>query len=103
CLDIFFPPVWQSIYCGCNPPPAPSGGTHESTQTQITWNWNSVAGADGYKSNTVNDYSGAADHGTNLSRLQSGLSCDSPYTLYVWAYTHVCGPSEPLVLTHSTD
>jgi len=85
----------------CEAPPAPTQGTHTPAETQIQWNWNSSAGADGYKYNTVNDYSTATDIGTSTTYTQEGLVCGTPYTLYVWAYNE-CGASDVLVLNEST-
>src|SRR5262249_15714278 len=86
CLEIFISPVWQSIYCGCSAPAAPASSVNSATSSQITWNWNTVSGSTGYKYSTINDYSNAFDNGVNTSYTQTGLSCNTPYTLYVWAY-----------------
>jgi uncharacterized protein (TIGR02145 family) len=82
-------------------PASPVAGTHTSTTSAITWNWNSVAGALGYKWNTTNDYSTATDMGTALTKTESGLTCATTYTRYVWAYT-ACGVSTPVTLTKAT-
>jgi len=68
------------------PPTAPSTASHTAAKTEIVWNWNSVAGASGYKYHTANDYANATDNGTSTTFTQSGLSCETSYTLYVWAY-----------------
>jgi len=102
CLEIFIPPVWQNIYCGCNPPAAPSMGVHEPSADAISWNWQSQPGVDGYKYSTSPSYASATDVGTSNSYIQSGLNCATSYTLYVWAYSD-CGPSQnPLMLVQST-
>jgi uncharacterized protein (TIGR02145 family) len=64
----------------------PTSGTHVPTQTQITWNWNTVNGATGYKWNTVNNYATATDIGTATAKVETGLTCATAYTRYVWAY-----------------
>lgn len=101
CFETFIPPIWQSVFCGCNAPIMPTAGSNTATQTQITWNWASVNGATGYKYNTVNNYSSAIDNGNVLSFTQTGLVCGTNYTLYIWAYSD-CGVSSELTLTHST-
>ncbi|NTW32975.1 MAG: hypothetical protein HGB12_10165 [Bacteroidetes bacterium] len=83
-------------------PAAPTAGTITHTGVQIVWNWNSVTGASGYKYNTNNNYSGATDIGTNTSYIQSGLSCNTPYTLYVWAYNACGGNTTAATLTQTT-
>src|SRR5687768_3240383 len=78
CLEIFIGTVWQSIFCGCDQPPAlPAAGTHSPSQTQITWSWNVISGATGYKWSTANIYSSASDVGTSLNYIQTGLTCNS--------------------------
>jgi len=82
-------------------PAAPAAGVNSVTQTGITWHWNSLPNASGYKYNTANDYSGAVDNGTSLSYAQSGLVCNTSYTLYVWAYNS-CGASQPATFNQTT-
>ncbi|MCC6600267.1 MAG: hypothetical protein IT223_06295 [Crocinitomicaceae bacterium] len=85
-----------------NPLPiAPSSGTHVPSENQIVWNWNNVAGATAYYWNTVNNFSSATNIGQNTSYTQTGLICNSSYTLYVWCTT-ACGDSSPLTLSQST-
>ena len=85
-----------------NPPASPVQGTHIPSQTQIIWNWNMVIyGAAGYKWNTVNDYSTATDMFSYTSKTETGLTCNTAYTRYVWAYG-TCGVSAPTILTSST-
>ncbi|MFW5805167.1 MAG: FISUMP domain-containing protein, partial [Bacteroidales bacterium] len=83
-------------------PSTPTAGTHVSGEEQIEWNWNSVADADGYAYNTVDDYSGATDNGTSTSYTQTGLDCETSYTLYVWAY-NACGESSSVSMSETTD
>jgi len=84
-----------------NPPASPVASTHVPSITQIVWNWNSVAGATGYKWNTINDYATAIDIGTNLSKTETGLICNTAYTRYVWAYS-ACGISTVTILNQTT-
>jgi len=82
-------------------PATPTAGTHVSSQTQIVWNWNTVSGATGYKYNTVNNYATATDNGVFTTWTQTGLTCNTAYTLYVWAYNG-CGNSSSLQLSQTT-
>jgi uncharacterized protein (TIGR02145 family) len=84
------------------PPPSPVSGTHSASETEIVWSWNSVPEATGYRWNTVNNYGSAMDLGNTLSRTESGLSCNTSYTRYVWAYS-ACGTSGSVILTQSTN
>ncbi len=83
-------------------PPTPDEGTHVPSQTQIVWNWNASVGATGYKYNTVNNYATAIDNGTSNTYTQTGLTCNTAYTLYVWAYNE-CGNSTVVQLTQPTN
>jgi uncharacterized protein (TIGR02145 family) len=82
-------------------PNAPTEGTHVAGETQIEWNWNSVAGAAGYKWNTTNDYATATDMATATTKTETGLTCGTSYSRYVWAYNS-WGNSTPLTMTRST-
>ncbi len=82
-------------------PPAPTAGTNTPSKIQILWNWNTVSGASGYKYNTVNNYSTATDNLLGISYPQSGLTCNTSYTLYVWAYNS-CGNSTATMLIQTT-
>jgi len=83
------------------PPEAPSEGTHLPSLDQIIWNWNSVEGATGYKWSTEVNYETALDMGTGSTKTETGLTCGTPYTRYVWAYNNA-GHSAPTTLTQST-
>jgi uncharacterized protein (TIGR02145 family) len=85
--------------CGSVQPPAI--GTHESSQTNIIWNWNPVPGATGYKWSTVNQYATATDMGTQTTKMEGGLTCSTAYTRFVWAYS-ACGESTATTLNKST-
>jgi uncharacterized protein (TIGR02145 family) len=82
-------------------PTTPTAGTHIAGENQIEWHWNTVDDADGYKYNTVNDYTSATDNGTSTSYTQTSLACETNYTLYVWAYNS-CGASSSLELNEQT-
>jgi hypothetical protein len=81
--------------------PAPSAGIHVPATTQISWNWFPVNGATGYKWNTSDNYSGATDVGNNTVKVETGLTCNTGYTRYVWAY-NFCGNSLATTLDQST-
>jgi hypothetical protein len=87
----------------CTSPPSapPSEGTHVPSATQITWNWNATAGATGYKWNTADNPFTALDLGNSLTKTESGLTCETPYARYVWAY-NACGNSASVPLTATT-
>jgi len=101
CLEIFIPPIWQNIFCGCTIAETPTAGAHTPSETQIVWNWNVVAAAYGYKYNIVNDYSTATNNGTSSTYTQENLDCETEYNLYVWAYNN-CGHSEVLTIALTT-
>ncbi|MDA3820190.1 MAG: FISUMP domain-containing protein [Candidatus Delongbacteria bacterium] len=82
-------------------PSVPTDGPHVPGNDTIEWNWNTVSGATGYKYNDSNNYSGATDNGTSTSYTQTGLDCETAYTLYVWAYND-CGGSSSFELTETT-
>ena len=92
----------QTLPVTVNPIPAtPTAGTSAPSQNQIVWNWNTVSGATAYYYNTVNTFSGATNNGAGTTYSQSGLSCGTPYNLYVWAYNS-CGNSTTSVTLSQT-
>ena len=80
---------------------APASGSHMPSVTQIVWNWNTVSGTTGYKWNTVNVYATATDMGTATTKTETGLTCNTAYTRYAWAY-NTCGNSTPVTLAQTT-
>lgn len=102
CFEFYAYSMWQTGACAvCPIPAAPAAGAHVAGTGQITWAWLTSTGATGYKVNTSNNYGGATDVTSNLTYLQTGLSCGSSNTLYVWAY-NACGYSaSPSVFTFS--
>ena len=97
---------WMNVAClgGCTVPVAPDTMTPVTASTEIAWKWNSVSGVTGYKWSTTNDYSSAiaTSPSGSSSYTQTGLTCNSSYTIYVWAY-NACGKnSSATVLTSST-
>jgi len=82
--------------------PAPAQGNHDNSTTgTIVWNWNSVPYASGYKWNSVNDYATATNMGASTSKTESGLSCNTYYTRYVWAFDN-CGFSTATILNQTS-
>ena len=104
--------VWAYSNCGISqvtaisattlldPPAAPVAAQHAAQPTVIQWNWNSVPNAIGYKWNTDND-STSATLTTSTTLTESGLTCNTLYTRYIWAVAS-CGISPVHVLTQST-
>lgn len=101
CLEYFSSGQWYSLCGTCPGPQVPASDTHFSDHNQITWNWNEVEGATGYKVNTSNVYVTATDLGQNTQYLQTGLTCEQAYSIFVWAYNS-CGVSPALELQSST-
>jgi len=83
-------------------PVAPVASSHVSTQTSIVWNWNIVPDATGYKWNVTNDYATATEMSSSTTKTETGISCGTAYTRYVWAYNG-CGYSSVTLLNQSTD
>jgi len=82
---------------------APVAAAHTASPTQIVWNWTAVSGATGYKWSSTNDYASATDIPSGTSRTETGLSCNTAYTRYVWAYNATAScVSRPALLTQTT-
>lgn len=100
-VSMFIAGAWNTLSANCINPLSPLTGIHVPNTTQIIWNWNMVSGATGYKWNTTNDYGTATDMGTSTTKIETVLSCNTPYTRYAWAY-NVCGYSPPVTLSQTT-
>jgi hypothetical protein len=85
----------------CIIPQIPLQGIHIPSQNQVIWNWSSVNAAVGYKWNTTNDYTTATEMGTDTTKTETGLTSNTFYTRYVWAYNE-CGVSNVSILTNQT-
>ena len=83
-----------------DPPPTPFAGAHDASPTQIVWHWNSISEL-GYKWSKTNDFATAIEMGLEPYKTETGLTCDSIYTRYVWSY-NPCRNSEATVLTQAT-
>ncbi|MCX6280057.1 MAG: hypothetical protein NT004_18490 [Bacteroidetes bacterium] len=113
CDTIYTRYIWTYSSCGesgmatltatvpATPPDAPTDGVNTATQTSIVWNWNASTGATGYKWNDTNDYATAIDMGTATTKTETGDTCGTAYTRFVWAYNG-CGYSAVDTLTQST-
>lgn len=85
-------------------PSAPTAATNVPSSTQIVWNWTPNTGAgliNGYVVGTTNVLSSATDNSTNTTYTETGLTPNTPYSLYVWAY-NTNGVSPMTTLTQST-
>ncbi len=76
----------QESFTTLDLPSAPGEGMHTATQIQISWNWNTVSGAAGYKWGTTSVYADATDMATATTYNETGLSCNTAYTRYIWSY-----------------
>ena len=94
-------PVTLSQTVSAAAPASPTAATHIATQTSITWKWHPIIGATGYKWSLINNYSLATDMGTDTTKTETGLTCGTSYTRYVWSYNG-CSYSAPVTLTQST-
>ncbi len=83
-------------------PASPSIGFYIPTSVSILWNWEYIPEATGYKWNTDNNLATATDMGTASAKSETGLTCGTEYTRYVWAYNG-CGYSAPFSMTQSTN
>ncbi|MEI7723643.1 MAG: hypothetical protein WCK09_00995 [Bacteroidota bacterium] len=113
CSTLYTRYVWAYNGCGYSTPvtlaqstigsipTSPVAGTNVPSPNQIVWNWNTVSGATGYKWNTVDDYASATNMGTAVTKTETGLTCSTLYSRYVWAYNS-CGYSTPVTLAQST-
>ena len=98
-LSVYSNGAWRT-YSPCTIG-APTTGPLYNSLTQIIWNWTTVSGATGYKWNTANNYNSAFDMGTTTTKTEAGLTCNTSYSRYVWAY-NACGTSVVTTLTRST-
>ncbi|MBK7215161.1 MAG: hypothetical protein IPH88_18095 [Bacteroidales bacterium] len=100
-LLIFMAGAWYKVNLNCLIPSAPSVGQHLFTTDQITWIWEPVINASGYKWNSTNDFSTAIDLANDTATTESCLTCETQYTRYLWTYSQ-CGISKPRLLTQVT-
>ena len=104
--------VWTINACGHSPvasaqisngvtPPAPTAGSNIATSSSIVWSWSEPSGVNSYKWGLTNVLGSATDLGTSQTLTQLGLTCNTAYTIYVWAY-NACGTSTYTTLTQLT-
>jgi len=79
----------------------PTAGTPIIDSENITWRWNIVEGAIGYKYSKTDDYSTATTT-LNTFYKELGLPGNSQQKLYVWAYNN-CGKSDSIILNATTN
>ena len=99
-LSIFLNNEWKLIECLCSPPGSPLQDSLVSSRSAILWKWKPTA-AIGYKFNTVNNYNTSTNLGSSTSMAENGLTPNTAYTRYIWAY-NACGVSTRGKLTYST-
>ncbi len=92
---------WLDMNLSCYEPLMPGEGTHIASVTQITWIWEKSHITLGYKWNSTNDYNTSTDLGLDTSITETGLTCGTDYTRYVWAYND-CGHSSSSTITKQT-
>lgn len=85
-----------------NIPTSPTTSNHLIDTNQISWRWNKVATAIGYKWNTSNDYQTAIDMGIDTIKIETGITPNTNYTRYIWAYND-CGNSGNTILNATTN
>ena len=100
-ISIFQAGKWKILNLDCRIPNQPTSGIHLPDVTQIVWKWNKVPIADGYKWNVTSNYVTATDMGVDTSKVETGLSCNTSYIRYIWAY-NACGNTTSRLLTQST-
>jgi hypothetical protein len=100
-LSIYQGGKWRNFLGDCTTPVSPDEGTHIPGLSNITWNWDTVPIAQGYKWNTTNVYSTAEDISSSTTKAETGLIYGTTYTRYVWAYND-CGYSAPGILSQAT-
>ena len=98
-IEFYNGTAWYQVTTNYIPPPIP--GTNVPAENQVIWNWNFVQGATGYRWNTTNSFATATDVGAATTITETGLTCNTAYTRYVWAY-NTCGNSTPVILNQST-
>jgi uncharacterized protein (TIGR02145 family) len=103
CFEAYVNGSWYSVSCApaCLVPAAPTGGASIASLQSIAWNWSTVSGATGYKWNTINNFTTAIDNGSILTYIQTGLACNTSYTIFVWTYNS-CGNSSATILQETT-
>jgi hypothetical protein len=100
-LTVYSNDLWYLFMMNCLKPGRPAAGSHVAYETQIIWNWNTLPISLGYKWNTIIDYNTATDMGSATTYTETGLTCNTSYTRYIWAYND-CGASSYRILIKAT-
>ena len=102
-LSVYSNGSWSNYNNDCPLGAPTNNGSGNLTPNSIYWKWNAPSSgvATGYKVNTTNDLSSATDKGNNLEFIETGLTCNTSYTHYIWAYNK-CTTSASLAITVST-
>ncbi len=79
---------------------SPVQGTNIPNATSIQWVWTNPS-AENISFKWGSSWSAATSVGASLDYTETGLSCNTSYTRYVWALTG-CGVSDPTTLTATT-
>ena len=97
-MSIFSNGAWRT-FSPCITP-APTATANAVSPGQIIWRWNLPSGASGARWNTANNFDVAQDMGAATSKTETGISCGTANTRYVWAYNE-CGNSAPATLSQT--
>jgi hypothetical protein len=97
-ISVFTGGKWFNLnLCTIDAPTAAGNGVYAAS---LLWRWNAVPDALGYKWSTTNSLASAIDVGTDTTKAELDIECDTLYTRYIWAYNE-CGYSTPLVLSQT--
>ena len=104
CFEAYYTSSWVAfgcINCQISPTP-PASGINIPSGDKIVWNWNTVNGATGYQWNTTSAYPGSGvNELINPTYTQTGIICNTSYSLYIWTYNN-CGNSSMTLLTQNS-
>lgn len=89
-ISVYQAGSWKNLNMECTVPRQVINRNHDVTVTEITWRWEPVPIATGYKWNNVPDYNTAIDLGPDTAYTETGLSCATYYLRWVWTYND-CG------------
>jgi hypothetical protein len=102
CFESYVNGTWYSVSCppACPPPSAPSPGINipypYKYNKAILWKWNTVPDAYVYQWSTSPSYPGTGNNTTfSTTYLQTGYTCNTTYSFYVWAASS-CGSHSPV-------
>ena len=94
--------VNTTVYINTGLPSPPIAGISNTSATEIVWNWSDVSSPPtSYMWGTTTTYGSAINNGTSSNYAQTGLTGNTSYSSYVWAYNG-CGNSSYTLLMQST-